>query len=101
MEKLRGRITYANVVASAALFIALGGAAYAATQPPKDSVGSRQLRKGAVRTGDIGHGAVTLGKIQSAAQQALRLDRLGRRALQHRTEPATGTRLRPLRQLRR
>lgn len=72
MEKLRGRITYANVVATLALFIALGGAAYAATRLPKDSVGSRQLRKGAVRTSDIGNGAVTLSKIQSAAQQALR-----------------------------
>jgi hypothetical protein len=52
MEKLRGKITYASLVATAALFIALGGAACAATQLPKDSVGSRQLRKGAVRTSD-------------------------------------------------
>ncbi|MGV1047541.1 MAG: hypothetical protein ACOYD4_03320 [Solirubrobacterales bacterium] len=71
MEIPRGKITYANVVATVALFIALGGAAYAATQPPKNSVGSRQLRKGAVRTSDIGDGAVTLSKIETAARLAL------------------------------
>jgi hypothetical protein len=36
------------VVALIALFVALGGGAYAALKPPKNSVGSTQLKKGAV-----------------------------------------------------
>jgi hypothetical protein len=49
MKKHRPRLTYANVVATLALFLALcGGAAFAASRLPKNSVGSAQLKKGAV-----------------------------------------------------
>jgi hypothetical protein len=50
MHRLRGKLTYANVVATIALFVALaGGTAFAATQMlPKNSVGPKQLRKDAV-----------------------------------------------------
>jgi len=44
----RSRLTYANVVASLALFAALGGVSYAAFTLPPRSVGSVQLRDGAV-----------------------------------------------------
>lgn len=37
-----------NAIAIAALFIALGGTSYAAVSIPKGSVGTRQLRRGAV-----------------------------------------------------
>jgi hypothetical protein len=56
------RLTYANVVATLALFVALGGSAYAATQLKKNSVGTRQLK----------NGAVTEAKLAAAAQAALR-----------------------------
>lgn len=42
------RLTYANVVATLALFVALGGASYASLELPADSVGRAQLRAGAV-----------------------------------------------------
>jgi hypothetical protein len=48
MKRYIPRPTYANVVATVALFIALGGVGYAATQLPKNSVGARQLKKAAV-----------------------------------------------------
>jgi hypothetical protein len=48
MKRLRGKLTFANVVSCLALFVALGGSAYAATQLPKNSVGTKQLKKGAV-----------------------------------------------------
>ncbi len=48
MKSLRNRITYANVTATLALFIALGGGAYAAAKLPADSVGPVQLRDDAV-----------------------------------------------------
>jgi hypothetical protein len=48
MKHLRSKFTYANVMATIAVFIALGGASYAATRLPKNSVGAKQLKKGAV-----------------------------------------------------
>ena len=49
-----GRLTYANVTATLALFIALGGASYAVTDLPAHSVGTRQLKPGAVTPGALG-----------------------------------------------
>jgi hypothetical protein len=43
----RSRLTFANVVSLIALFVALGGGAYALTIP-RNSVGARQLKKNAV-----------------------------------------------------
>jgi len=48
MNRLKERLTFSNAIACLALFIALGGAAYAATQLPKNSVGAKQLKKSAV-----------------------------------------------------
>ena len=45
---MRGIINYANVMATLALFVALGGASYAVVALPADSVGVRQIRPGAV-----------------------------------------------------
>jgi hypothetical protein len=41
-------VTYANVTATLALFLALGGGAYAAATLPARSVGSKQLKRNAV-----------------------------------------------------
>lgn len=53
MHRLRPRLTYANVIATLALFLALGGGAYAATQLPKNSVGSKQIKPGSIRLADL------------------------------------------------
>jgi hypothetical protein len=53
VDYLRRHLTYANVVASLALFLALGGAAFAATQLPRNSVGTGQLKPEAVTAGKI------------------------------------------------
>jgi hypothetical protein len=42
------RLSYANVMATIAVFIALGGASYAAFNLPKNSVGTKQLKANAV-----------------------------------------------------
>jgi hypothetical protein len=47
-KRHRPRLTYANVLSTLALFIALGGGAYAASQLPNDSVGTPQLKANAV-----------------------------------------------------
>jgi hypothetical protein len=44
----RHRITSAHVIALIALFVALGGGAYAAFKLPRNSVGTKQLKRGAV-----------------------------------------------------
>ena len=50
MDRLRKRLTYANVVSTLCLFLLLGGgAAFAASQVlPEDSVGTKQLKDAAV-----------------------------------------------------
>ena len=54
-SKLRPKLTYSNVIASIALFVALGGAAVAAGLP-KNSVGPNQLKKGAVTAAETAEG---------------------------------------------
>jgi|GEM_PF-613914 len=51
--RLKGRLTFSNVVAVIALFIALGGASYAAVKIPKNSVGTKQLKKNAVNSSKV------------------------------------------------
>ncbi len=60
------KLSYSNVVASLALFIALGGAAVAAGLP-KHSVGPRQLKRGAVTTFALRKNAVKAGKLAPKA----------------------------------
>lgn len=73
MKYLRCRLTYANVIATLALFLALGGAtAFAASQLGKNSVGSKQLKKNSVTAAKIKNGAVTQAKIATSAQNALK-----------------------------
>ncbi len=46
-------MTYANVIATVALFVALGGGAYAAFHLPKNSVKSKNIVNGQVRDADL------------------------------------------------
>ncbi len=45
---VRGRLSFANTISVVALFVALGGASYAAVSLPRNSVGAQQLRADAV-----------------------------------------------------
>ena len=68
MKQFRKRFTYANVVASLALFLVVaGGSAFAASQLGKNSVGTKQLKKNAVTTAKIKPNAVTTAKIKKNA----------------------------------
>jgi len=53
MRKLRPKLTYANVMATLALFVALGGTSYAATK-----IGTRQIANNSIRTQDIRNGTI-------------------------------------------
>ena len=79
---MRSHLTYSNVVATLALFIALGGSSYAALKLPRDSVGSSQIRSKAVgssevrpsalRSRHLRSGSVTEAKLSDSAVTALR-----------------------------
>jgi hypothetical protein len=63
VQRIRKRLTYANVMSSLAVFLVLGGgAAYAAKK-----IGSHELRGGAVTTAKIKRNAVTRSKIKAEA----------------------------------
>ena len=55
----RPELNYANVMATIAVFLALGGGAYAAINLPKGSVGKKQLKKGAVTNKKVRKNALT------------------------------------------
>lgn len=68
MHKLLGKLTYANVVATLALFLALGGgAAVAAAQLGKNTVKSTNIARNAVKTQDIARNAVKGSKLAANA----------------------------------
>jgi hypothetical protein len=52
-----------NAIAYLALFVALGGTGYAATNLPAGSVGARQLKNGVVTTKKLANGSVTARKL--------------------------------------
>ena len=61
----RRHLTYSNVVSTLCLFLVLGGgAALAATHLPKNSVGTRQLRRGSVTTAKVKNRAITGAKVK-------------------------------------
>jgi Collagen triple helix repeat (20 copies) len=62
LHRLRPHLTYANVMSTIAVFILLGGGAYAATKLPNNSVGTQQVKNGSLlkqdfKTGQIPRGA--------------------------------------------
>jgi hypothetical protein len=63
MRAVSKRLTYANVMSSIAVFLLLGGAAFAAAKVAKKSVGPNQLKANAVTTKKIKKAAVTFGKL--------------------------------------
>jgi hypothetical protein len=58
LELLRRHLSFANVVALIALFVALGGSAYAVTRLPHGSVGTAQLKNGAVTGAKVKKGSL-------------------------------------------
>src|SRR4051794_17647877 len=78
---LRGKLTYANVVASIALFLALGGTSYALTLPrnsvganqtPPRAVGPSEIRSSAVKGKDVRDRSLGLRELTLGARSSLR-----------------------------
>jgi hypothetical protein len=79
MSTLRSGLTYANVIATLALFLALGGGAYAAFKLPSNSVGSKQIKKNAVNSSKVANGSLLPGDFKAgqlpAGPQGLKGDK--------------------------
>jgi hypothetical protein len=71
IRRLRSGLTYANVTATIALFVALGGSSYAALKLPRNSVGATEIRSGAVGSSEIHNRSVRLSDISVSARSSL------------------------------
>ena len=79
---MKRHVTYANVVATLALFVALGGSSYAAATLARDSVGPKQvraraigpseLRRDSVSARAVRNGSLSLRELSPAARGQLR-----------------------------
>lgn len=87
LRVLAHRLSYANVVATIALFVALGGASYAAVSLPRGSVGSTQLRGDAVTSDKVRDGSLAARDFSASERARLKGARGARGA-----DGATGTR---------
>jgi hypothetical protein len=67
LKRLRSKLTYANVMATIAVFMVLTGIGFAVAKLPKGSVGKRQLKNGAVTKKKLRNSAVTSAKIHRGA----------------------------------
>ncbi len=67
IDRIRARLTYSNVLATLAIFLAIGGGTFAIAALKKNSVGKKQLKKGAVVTKKVKDGAITEAKIAAGA----------------------------------
>ena len=72
MSRIRTKLSYANVTATLAVFIALGGSSYAALTLPRDSVGSNQIRRGAVTSTELRDRTVRLRDLAGSTRVSLR-----------------------------
>jgi len=69
-SRLKARLSFANVVAMLALFVALGGTGIAAGVVPNGSIGTQQLKADAVTSGKVKNG--TLKAVDFARKQILK-----------------------------
>src|SRR5262245_21618353 len=88
MKRIRERLSYANLVATLALFLALGGTSYAVATLPRNSVGSAQLRTDAVRSPEIRRAAVRSSEIDDQSVRLRDISLGTRQALQGQVGPA-------------
>ncbi len=64
-------LSYSNIAASIALFVALGGTAVAAATLERDSVGAPQIKKDAVRSSEIRGETIKVADMATQARSAL------------------------------
>lgn len=65
LRRASKRLTYSNIIATLALFIALGGVSYAAVKLPKNSVTNKTIKKNAVTSAKIKNKTITSSDVKS------------------------------------
>src|SRR4051812_28835717 len=65
MRRIRSGLTYANVMATVAVFVALGGGAYAALKLPRNSVGPTQIKRNAVSSSKVKNHSLLAGDFKA------------------------------------
>jgi hypothetical protein len=65
LSKVRGRLTYANVMATIAVFVALGGTSVAAVSLKRNSVGTSQIKNSSVTSADVKNNSLSGSDINS------------------------------------
>ena len=73
-SRLRARLNYANVMATLAVILALGGTATAAITLPNDSVGAPQIQTDAVRSPEVQADAIRSPEIQADAVRSSEIE---------------------------
>jgi hypothetical protein len=71
-SRIQSGLTYANVMATVAVFLALGGGAYAAIKLPKNSVGTKQLKRNAVNSSKVRNKSLAVSDFSAAARAKLK-----------------------------
>lgn len=70
LRGLRSHLTYSNVMATVAVFVALGGVSYAAVTLPKNSVGARQIKSNSVTGSKVKNSSLTGADIKNKSLTA-------------------------------
>ena len=70
LSKIRSSLTYGNVMATIAVFLALGGGAYAAFKLPTNSVGAKQIKANAVTSKKVRNGSLLAGDFKAGQLRA-------------------------------
>ena len=66
------RLSYSNVIASVALFLAICGTSYAAITLPKNSVGPKQLQQNSVRSVEVKPGSLRKSDFKKSHLESMR-----------------------------
>lgn len=88
MSRLRERLSYANVMATVATFIALGGTSYAVASLPRNSVGANQIKQRAVGAAELRTNAVRSRAIRNRSVALRDISKGARGSLRGQTGPA-------------
>ncbi len=67
LRRIRSRLTYANVMSTVGVFIALGGVSYAAVKLPRNSVGGAQIKKNAVTGSKVRNSSLTGSDVRNSS----------------------------------
>lgn len=72
IDRCKANLSYANVMATFAVFVALGGSSYAAITLPRNSVGDKQIRTAAVRSSEVRDRSLGVRDLSLDARKSLR-----------------------------